>query len=138
MQGIGVDVEPLNEILKASHVTLDQDETDLTVLLVDHYLQPEISKFNESFLASGHPWFIAKPFGGQIWLGPYFVPGRTACWSCLHERLQSNRPVESYLRTQKALSGTAANDRAERKQAARWRLAHRECRAFMDRSRRTS
>ncbi len=40
-----------------------------------------------------------KISGRTIWLGPAFGPSSIsgACWSCLRDRLERNRPVEAYL-----------------------------------------
>ncbi|MGB0562322.1 MAG: TOMM precursor leader peptide-binding protein [Spirulinaceae cyanobacterium] len=73
---------------------------DLEVVLCDDYLQPELGALNRAALEQGRPWLLAKPAGSRLWLGPLFVPGRTACWACLAQRLRGNRPVETYLERQ--------------------------------------
>jgi bacteriocin biosynthesis cyclodehydratase domain-containing protein len=74
------------------------------VVLVNDYLSPEIETLNASRLAKGLPWMIIKPNGVNLWLGPIFVPGRTACWGCLAHRLRNNREVESYIQRKKGLT----------------------------------
>ena len=40
---------------------------------------------------------LFRPVGRQIWAGPLFRPGVTACWECLALRLRANSPVATYL-----------------------------------------
>ena len=111
LQGIGIDPQPLRELLDASGARVDPDG-ELSVVVVDHYLRPEIAAFNDAALASGRPWLLAKPLGVQLWLGPLFDPGKTGCWECLAERLRANRAVESYLRERQTLTNALVVDGA--------------------------
>jgi ribosomal protein S12 methylthiotransferase accessory factor len=70
---------------------------DLTVVLADDYLRPELADLNRAMLAAGRPWLLVKPLGTVPWIGPLFRPGQTGCWTCLAQRLQANREVESFL-----------------------------------------
>ncbi|MEM8639706.1 MAG: TOMM precursor leader peptide-binding protein [Cyanobacteria bacterium P01_G01_bin.54] len=69
----------------------------LDIVLCDDYLQPELDVWNQTALDQSRPWLLAKPVGTLLWLGPLFVPGQTACWACLAQRLRCNRPEETYL-----------------------------------------
>lgn len=82
LHGLGLDTAPRGE---------------LTIVLADDYLQPELEEINAEHLDAGTPWLLAKPSGVIHWIGPIFVPGRTGCWRCLAQRLRGNREVESYL-----------------------------------------
>lgn len=73
------------------------DRPDLTIVLTDDYLQPELAEFNRKSIESQIPWLLVKPFGSIVWLGPIFEPEVTACWQCLAHRLQANRPVASFV-----------------------------------------
>ncbi|WP_031292982.1 TOMM precursor leader peptide-binding protein [Leptolyngbya sp. Heron Island J] len=75
----------------------DSNQADLTVVLTDDYLHPNLADFNSQALQNGHPWLLVKPVGTVIWLGPLFEPPQSACWQCLARRLQDNRPVESFI-----------------------------------------
>ncbi len=88
---------------------------DLTVVVVDHYLRPQIDAFNNVALASDLPWLLVKPHGCQLWLGPLFRPGTTGCWKCLTDRLRANRAVESYLLDHDSLSDGVVLDRVRTK-----------------------
>ncbi|NER79970.1 MAG: TOMM precursor leader peptide-binding protein, partial [Leptolyngbya sp. SIO1D8] len=82
------------------------DQADLTVVLTDDYLHPNLAEFNGQALQTGRPWLLVKPVGTVIWLGPLFEPPQSACWQCLARRLQDNRPVESFI--QRAKSGAVS------------------------------
>jgi ribosomal protein S12 methylthiotransferase accessory factor len=67
------------------------------VVITDDYLQIGLEEFNQAALRSGKPWFLFKPTGLELWLGPVFHPGQSGCWACLSQRLKSNRDVDSFL-----------------------------------------
>jgi ribosomal protein S12 methylthiotransferase accessory factor len=106
----GGDREPLASLLESLHVTTRADGA-LGVVVADHYLREDLVEYNAEALRTGRAWLLVKPFGRQIWLGPLFIPGETACWACLADRLRSNRPVETYLALRNGSSGLWAADR---------------------------
>ncbi len=57
------------------------------LVTADDYLRPDLAEIN----LRSQPWLLAKPVGHTIWMGPLFVPGRTACWSCLTRWLKPQR-----------------------------------------------
>jgi bacteriocin biosynthesis cyclodehydratase domain-containing protein len=61
------------------------------LVTTDDYLRPELSQIN----LRQDPWLIAKPFGHTIWIGPLFVPGKTACWSCVVRWLKPHRWMQA-------------------------------------------
>ena len=75
----------------------DSDRADLTVVLTDDYLHPNLDEFNQKSLQSQVPWMLVKPVGTIVWLGPIFESQQTACWQCLARRLQDNRPVRGFV-----------------------------------------
>ena len=78
-------------------VVSDPNQADLTIVLTDDYLHPNLVEFNDQACQTKHPWLLVKPVGTVIWLGPLFEPPQSACWQCLARRLQDNRPVESFI-----------------------------------------
>lgn len=82
------------------------DEGDLTVVLTDDYLNPELYKFNQQALKSQSPWMLVKPIGTVVWIGPLFNPEKTGCWNCLAQRLRDNRPIEGFIQRQKYISSS--------------------------------
>lgn len=67
------------------------------VVLTDHYLNPELAALNAQALGQARPWLIVKPLGGELWLGPVFQPGKTACWTCLQEVFRLRRFVYTHI-----------------------------------------
>ncbi|HBK53441.1 MAG TPA: adenylate cyclase [Syntrophomonas wolfei] len=78
-------------------------KAELLIVLVDDYLQPELEELNQKFCREKQSWILVKARGSIPWLGPLFIPGKTACWQCLAQRLQNNRDVEEYIRRQQEL-----------------------------------
>jgi bacteriocin biosynthesis cyclodehydratase domain-containing protein len=89
----GLDAATLRQALDAMQIRHVSDG-DLAVVLATDYLDDALGAHNADALANGRPWLLAKPVGGQIWLGPLFVPGLTGCWACLASRLRLNREIE--------------------------------------------
>ncbi len=87
--------------LQSLHIQIanesDSDLANLTVVLTDDYLHPNLDEFNQKSLQSQVPWMLLKPVGTMIWLGPLFDSQQTACWQCLARRLQDNRPIAGFV-----------------------------------------
>jgi len=66
---------------------------DLAVVLCADYADPRLAGIADKLRRSGIPWLIARPAGEQPWIGPIFVPGEGACWTCLAARVMANRPL---------------------------------------------
>ncbi len=124
IEGLGVDPQPLCDLLEDMGVQCG-NEGDFSVVAVDHFLRSELEAQNDGALQSGRPWLLLKPVGAQFWLGPVFRPGTSGCWTCLADRLRSNRPVESYLRERQALNQPLVIDHARTPASvqAAWALA---------------
>lgn len=71
---------------------------NLAVILTDDYLQEGVLEKARDLWYQNIPFLICKPNGIEIWLGPIFRPGKTACFDCLIQRLIANRDVEVYLK----------------------------------------
>jgi bacteriocin biosynthesis cyclodehydratase domain-containing protein len=96
------DPAPLAQALQALGISATGDDAateppDLTLVLTDDYLRPELQAFNQQALDAALPWLPIKPVGTLLWLGPVFRPGATACWECLAQRLRANRQVEAFI-----------------------------------------
>ncbi len=91
-----IDIAPLTDLL-GRHGVRVVDESDVTVVVTDDYLRPELAAWNSRSLISGKAWLLAKPAGIETWIGPVFVPGQTACWECLAQRLRGHRKLEGYI-----------------------------------------
>lgn len=80
------------------------DESDITVVLTDSYLQEGLDSFNQQALETSRSWLLVKPVGTLLWIGPIFHPGKTACWECLAQRLRGNNPVAEFVRRRKDIA----------------------------------
>jgi oxazoline/thiazoline synthase len=88
--------EPLANALTGAGVRCG-DEGDLTVVLVDDYLDLRLETINRSALSTGHSWVLAKPTGSKPWVGPLFSPFKSGCWECFAYRLREDRELERSL-----------------------------------------
>jgi len=93
---------PLLEALETAGVRLVKRGGDLTLAVVDDYLRPPLAGLNREALASGRPWVLARLAGKVAWLGPRLVPGQTACWECLAQRLGNNRLAHKFVEERRA------------------------------------
>jgi oxazoline/thiazoline synthase len=75
---------------------------DLTVTLVNDYLEDRLAKLNRKHLSEGTPWLLVQPSGIFPLVGPIFRPGQSACWSCLADRMNRNREIKSMLGRERA------------------------------------
>jgi oxazoline/thiazoline synthase len=70
---------------------------DLTVTLVNDYLEQRLSELNRQHVADKTPWLLVQPTGAFPLVGPVFKPGERACWTCLFDRMIRNREVKGFL-----------------------------------------
>ncbi len=70
---------------------------DLTVTLVNDYLERQLAELNQQRVAGGTRWLIVQPSGAFPLVGPVFTPGDGACWTCLFDRMIRNREVKGFL-----------------------------------------
>ena len=76
--------------IKANGIELVSNASFL-VVATDDYLRPEVAQLAQR----PKPWILTKPIGHTLWLGPLFIPGKTACWSCLESALRGNRWMQA-------------------------------------------
>jgi oxazoline/thiazoline synthase len=70
---------------------------DLTVRLVSDYLEGRLAELNRQHLSDHTPWLLVQPSGIFPLVGPVFSPGKSACWTCLADRMIRNREVKGLL-----------------------------------------
>ncbi len=93
--------EELGAALGALGVRVVKRSADLTVTLVNDYLEERLDELNRQHLSDHTPWLLVQPSGVFPLVGPIFSPGESACWTCLSERMKRNREVKAFLdRTQ--------------------------------------
>jgi bacteriocin biosynthesis cyclodehydratase domain-containing protein len=70
---------------------------NLTVVLVNDYLEGQLEQLNRQHLSDRAPWLLVQPSGVFPLVGPVFSPGKGPCWTCLAERMKRNREVRAML-----------------------------------------
>jgi oxazoline/thiazoline synthase len=95
-----IDVQGKTELeaaLRGLGVRVVKRSADLTVTLVNDYLDARLAELNRQRLSAHTPWLLAQPSGVFPLVGPVFRPGQGACWTCLAERMKRNREVKALL-----------------------------------------
>ena len=78
-------------------VRIVKSSPDLTVTLVNDYLERQLAELNQQRVSNGTRWLIVQPSGAFPLVGPVFTPGDGACWTCLFDRMIRNREVKGFL-----------------------------------------
>jgi oxazoline/thiazoline synthase len=95
-----IDVQGAAELgvaLRGLGVRVLKRSADLTVTLVSDYLEGRLAELNRQHLSDHTPWLLVQPSGIFPLVGPVFNPGKSACWTCLAERMKRNREVKALL-----------------------------------------
>ncbi len=95
-----IDVSGATELgaaLSGLGVRVVKRRADLTVMLVNDYLEEGLAELNRQHLSDQTPWLLVQPSGIFPLVGPVFTPGQGACWTCLAERMKRNREVKALL-----------------------------------------
>jgi len=87
----------LGAALRELDVRIVKRSPDLTVTLVNDYLEPRLIDLNRQHVSDGTPWLLVQPSGAFPLVGPVFSPGKSACWTCLFDRMIRNREVKGFL-----------------------------------------
>lgn len=93
----GVDAGPVLAASVESGLSVTDSDTDLTLVLCDDYLSPELERVDAEHRAAGRPWLLTRLCGYEPWIGPFFRPDEGPCWSCLAYRLEQHRGYEGSL-----------------------------------------
>jgi bacteriocin biosynthesis cyclodehydratase domain-containing protein len=98
VQSIDVDgATELGAALGELGVRLVNRSPDLTVTLVNDYLEGRLDELNRQRVSDGSRWLLVQPSGAFPLVGPVFTPGESACWNCLFDRMIRNREVKGFL-----------------------------------------
>jgi ribosomal protein S12 methylthiotransferase accessory factor len=98
IQSIGVQgAKELGGALRKLGVRVVNRVPDLTVTLVSDYLERRLGELNRQHLSDRTPWVLVQPSGIFPLVGPVFSPGKSACWTCLFDRMIRNREVKGFL-----------------------------------------
>src|SRR5580693_9022347 len=98
IQSIDVQGETeLGAALSGLGVRVVKRSPNLTVTLVNDYLEGRLAELNQQHLSDGASWVLVQPSGIFPLVGPVFRPGQSACWMCLAERMKRNREIKALL-----------------------------------------
>ena len=95
-----IDVQGATELgaaLRKLGVRILKRSANLTITLVSDYLEDRLAELNRKHLSNHTPWLLVQPSGIFPLVGPLFSPGKSACWTCLAERMKRNREVKALL-----------------------------------------
>ncbi len=95
-----IDVQGATELgaaLSELGVRVVKRSPDLTVTLVSDYLEGRLAELNRQHLSDRTPWLLVQPSGIFPLVGPVFSPGKSACWTCLADRMKRNREIKALL-----------------------------------------
>jgi bacteriocin biosynthesis cyclodehydratase domain-containing protein len=92
----------LGAALSKLGVRVVKGAADLTVTLVNDYLEARLAELNRKHVSDHTPWLLVQPSGIFPLVGPLFVPGKSACWACLAHRMKRNREVKALLERKQA------------------------------------
>jgi oxazoline/thiazoline synthase len=87
----------LSSALSELGVNIVKRSPDLTVTLVNDYLERQLAELNRQRVANKVPWLLVQPSGLFPLVGPVFHPGESACWTCLFDRMIRNREIKGFL-----------------------------------------
>jgi ribosomal protein S12 methylthiotransferase accessory factor len=95
-----IDVEGAKELaaaLRELGVHVVNRSPDLTITLVNDYLERRLAELNQQRVPDKTPWMLVQPSGVFPLVGPLFNPGESACWTCLFDRMIRNREIKGFL-----------------------------------------
>jgi ribosomal protein S12 methylthiotransferase accessory factor len=95
-----IDVEGaklLKSALRELGVQIVDRSPDLTVTLVNDYLERQLTELNRQRVSAKTRWLLAQPSGVFPLVGPVFKSGDSACWTCLFARMIRNREIKGFL-----------------------------------------
>ena len=78
-------------------VNVVKRNADLTITLVNDYLERRLAELNQQRVSDQTPWLLVQPSGAFPLVGPVFNPGNGPCWTCLFDRMIRNREVRGFL-----------------------------------------
>src|SRR5580704_7754109 len=103
LQSINVKgAKQLGAALRKLGVRVVNGSADLTVTLVNDYFEGRLAELNRRHLLDHSLWLLVQPSGIFPLVGPVFSPGKSACWTCLADRMKRNREIKAMLERKQA------------------------------------
>jgi ribosomal protein S12 methylthiotransferase accessory factor len=106
-----IDVDGAKELtsgLREFGVVVVNRSPDLTITLVNDYLERRLGELNRLRVADKTPWLLVQPSGVFPLVGPLFSPPESACWTCLFDRMIRNREIKGFLEREAARSAVVS------------------------------
>ena len=86
--------------LEESGALVATDDSRLTVIVCDDYLDARLADVNRRRLEARAPWTLVRPRGMEALFGPVFRADRQGpCWDCLAHRLRCHKETHDFLRS---------------------------------------
>jgi len=109
---------------------------DLTVVLVNDYLEWGLAELNLKNVSDGTPWLLVQPSGAFPLVGACVHPGRDGLLDCLFDRMIRNREGQRFSRARRRtrrcyLAACSQYPRTERHPACRREIAKASLPAFV-------
>ncbi len=86
-----------NALSKLGIRVVQGGRAELTLVVVNDYLDARLEKLNRKHLSDRTHWLLVQPSGIFPLVGPVLMPGQTACWRCLADRMARNREIKALL-----------------------------------------
>lgn len=70
---------------------LDNERPSIRIAVAASHLDPLLEQVNDQSLEDHVPWLCVIPYDGQTaWVGPFFIPHKSACLHCYNLRKSAN------------------------------------------------
>lgn len=95
-----IDVQGAKELgaaMRELGVAVVNRSPDLTITLVNDYLEPRLAQLNKQRVKDKSAWLLVQPSGVFPLVGPVLNPPENACWTCLFDRMIRNREIKGFL-----------------------------------------
>jgi hypothetical protein len=116
IQGTGALAAEVTRVLRAAGLQVDQSAALVLVVADGEPLRPDV----DEQLRSGRPHLVVGGSAHGFVLGPFVVPGRTACLRCVDAHRGEHDPRRAVVVEQLAGRGGGPDDPALRGVAAAW------------------
>ncbi|MEX2301430.1 MAG: TOMM precursor leader peptide-binding protein [Bryobacterales bacterium] len=87
----GLDAGPLSQVLASCAGQRDNPTSSLLAVAVNDYLDPRLQEISGQRRQARKPWFLFRPIGRILLMGPFFELPESVCLECLAWRFRENR-----------------------------------------------
>lgn len=83
-------INSIEKVAPANEMDSIISESHLTILCLTRQDREICDSVNHTCFTHGLPWLLTLAEGQEGWVGPFVLPGETACSTCLTSRLDAN------------------------------------------------